>query len=357
MDYTEISAVANRIFQEPLSDLVARSNPFLSAITKKAVASDRIYIKAQAASDHAAGAIADGATVTFAGTEKTDFIAPTLDWATYISKFKVNKRAMAQIASNPGMLGQILQLEIMNAGKDLADKIAADLFAGSIANGLVGLQSMIDTANTYAGIDRSVAGNANWRGLVIDMTDGEAVPAPQELSTGFLYQADEVYFDRNRYGFAESPQLFTGVTGSKVMTRYKALMESIDLSALSAAHFVNQANDTGMLGIGKTGFMGVPFMRDANISNAVGDLDDSGRLYFLDMSKIDLCVLDPTAGDASLHQIYGYGTANTTEGLRTEIEILGNQGEFVAGYVKTYLQLATPNPAAAGIVLKNIDVA
>jgi len=347
-NFARIQNILNTTFQEPLADLINRSNPVLAALQKKAVASQAIYLKARSASDHEAGPIADGSTVTFTNPG-TDYINPTLPWATYISKFSVPKRAMAQAAANPGEIGMLLMSEIMEAGKDLSSRIAADVFAGSVSNGLVGLQTIVDSTGTYAGINRATAANANWRSVVIDHLD----TTPQELSTNVLYRLDQLYFQANGYGWNEQPGLFTGVTSADILTKYKALMEDIDLSALSSAHFVNQANTAGSLGISATGFMGVPFLRDRNVVAATADAANSGRLYFLDMSKIHLCVLNPGPG-AEVHQTLGYETAPEVDGIRAEIEILGNQGEFVAGYVKTYVQLATPNPKAAGAVIKNI---
>lgn len=351
-NFASVANVLNRTFEEPLADLVNRSNPFLAALTKKGVSSQEIYLKAAVDSDHAAGAVADGSDVTFSGDEKTDYINPTLPWATYVSKFSVPKRLIEQVANNPGSLGNILWSEIENAAKDLSNKIASDIFAGSVSNGLVGLQTVVDDSNTYAGIDRSSADNANFRSVVIDHTDGEVTPAGQELNTAILYQLDEEYFNANGYGWSEMPGLFTGITSSGVLSKYKALMENIDLSSLSTAHFVNQANTVGRLGIGQTGFMGVPFIRDRNV-NATGDLDDTSRLYFFDMSKIHLCVLNPS-GNGMVHTVKGYESAPEVDGVRTQIEILGNTGESVKGYVKTYIQLATSNPKAAGAVIKNI---
>lgn len=355
INYAAVTQVANRIFQEPLQDYINRANPVLTALQKKAVSSDRIYIKGQLSSDHGAGPIADGADVTFAGTEGTTYTNPTLDWTTYIGKFAVNKRAMEQMQGQEGELGNLLQTEIMNAAKDLADELAADIFAGSVVSGLVGLQTMVDDANSYAGVDRSVAGNANFRAVSLDVgTGGPPVDTTTELSTNILYQLDELFFASNGYGLSERPGLFTGVTDRLIFTKYKRLMENIDLSALSNAHFVNQANSSGQLGIGNTGFMGVPFIRDRNVVAAAGDLANSGRLYFLDMNKIHLAILEPNAKLSLIQQQKGYMAAPDVQGIRASIEFLGNSGEQVRGYVKVYCQLATKDPKAAGAVIKNI---
>lgn len=355
LNQAAVQDVANRIFQEPLRDWINRANPVLQAMTKRAVASDKIYIKGTLGSSHGAGPVADGSTVTFAGTEGTTYAAPTLDWATYIAKFSVNKRALEAMQGQPGALGNLLQTEIQNAAKDLADDIAADIFAGAVSNGLVGMQAIVDDANTYAGIDRSSAANANFRATVLDVgTGGPPVDTTTELSTNILYEADELFFAANGYGFTEQPGRFTGVTQRQIMTKYKQLMENIDLAALGSAHFVNQANATGQLGMGSVGFAGVPFLRDRNVVAASGDLADSGRLYILDMSYIDLAVLEPNAELSLVHQVQGYQTADTTDGIRAYIEFLGNSGEVVQGYVKAYVQIACPDPKRAGLVIKNI---
>jgi hypothetical protein len=324
-------------------------------MTKRAVASDKIYIKGTLSTSHAAGPVADGSAVTFAGTEGTTYAAPTLDWSTYIAKFAVNKRAMEAMQNQPGVIGNLLQTEIQNAAKDLADQIAGDIFAGAVSNGLVGMQAIIDDANTYAGVDRSVADNANFRATVLDVgTGGPPVTTTTELSTNILYEADELFFAANGYGFTEQPGRFTGVTQRQIMTKYKQLMENIDLSALGSAHFVNQANASGQLGMGSVGFAGVPFLRDRNVVAAAGDLADSGRLYILDMNYIDLAVLEPNPQMSLIHQVQGYRTADTTDGIRTYIEFMGNTGEVIQGYVKAYVQLASPDPKRAGLVIKNV---
>lgn len=355
LDFAKVQAVANKVFREPMADLVARGNPTLRGLNKMGLSSNAIYMKALTATNHGAGPVADGTAITFTGNESNTYIAPQLPWTTYTAKFKVAKRAMAQLRDNPGMLGQLLQSEIEAACQDLSDVIAADIFKGSVSNGLVGLQAVVDDANTYAGIDRSQVANANWRSIVVDASPDDV--AAGEISTQLLYQMDEAYFLRNHYGPSERPDLFTGVTGAKVLTKYKALMEDIDLSSLATAHFVNQANNTGKLGINATGFMGVPFLRDRNVIAGGTDIANTGRLYMFDMSQIFLCVLDAEYGDAGLQAAYGFRNGIPVDGIRTTVEFLGNEGEYVAGYVKAYIQLATDNPARAGMLLKNIDIA
>lgn len=348
--YNDLSTALNKEFQEPLADLIARSNPLLNAITKKAVASDRIYIKAKFSSSHSAAPITDGSEVTFSG-EKSVYKGGVLDWSTYISKVEVPKRLIQQLSSQPGALGQILKSEIEDAARDLADRLSQDLWKGDTANGITGIKSIIDDDNTYAGFDRSVSANAPWRGLVLDAAN---TGNPSEISTSILYQAETLFYNRNYYGWRERPSMFTGMVTPALLDKYASMFTNIDLSSLSTAHFVNQANQSGYFGNSVIGFLGVPFLRDHQV-DVTGDLANSGRLYFMDMSKINLCVLttgDPSA--AMIHQTSGYQTAPNVDGIKPMIEILGNKGEMVQMYLKVYVQLACNDPAKAGVVIKNL---
>lgn len=355
MDYTDIQSVLNKTFQEPLTDLVNNANPVLKALRKKFVASPEIYLKAKIGGDHGAGPVVDGAAVTFSGDEGTDFINPAVQWSTYIGKFSVHERALAQAAGNPGELGNLFKYEIEQAAIAMANSIAADLFGDVTVNGLVGLQAWVNNDNTVAGINRALAANDNYRSAVVDFSDGDpTTPEGTELSTLKLYQADQEFFKKNGYGFAERAGDFTGITSAEIFTKYQQLLESIDLSSLATAHFVNQANSSGNLGIKTVGWQGIPLMRDRNISAGATDLDDTSRIYFADMSKIFLCTLNPDSSLAMLHQNEGMMSAPDVDGINTSVHIMGRTGERVQGYVRTYIQLATPDPKGAGILLKNI---
>lgn len=353
LNFADIQNVLNRTLEEPLANMVNRANPVLQAMNKKAVASQEIYLKGILNSSHGAGPIEDGSDVTFDGTEKTTYVAPTLPWSTYIGKFSVPKRLIEATANQPEQMGSIFLTEIEEAAKDAADSCAADMFGGDTTNGLSGIQSIFDDGNTYAGVDRSLAANANFRAVVVDHVNAGGT-AGQELSTNVLYQLDEEVFANAGYGFTERPDLYTGITDRGIMTKYKGLMETIDLSSLATAHFVNQANATGQLGLGRVGWQGIPIIRDRHVVPGATDQADTGRLYFIDMSKVFMCVLSNDSAAANIHQARGFMSAPDVDGIRASIEILGNSGENVKGYVKFYTQLACANPRKAGGMIKNV---
>jgi hypothetical protein len=352
INYAALQGVLNREFQEPLADAVPRANPTLNAISKKAVASDAIYLKAKLGSDHGARGIADGADVS-ANSAGSTRVGGSLPWVTYVADWSVNKRVIEQVSDNPGALGKILWDEISDAGKDLADKISSDIFGSAGVTPdtkLAGVQDMINTGNVYAGIDRSVGANANWRGVVVDAADGP-------ISTLLMDKADTAFFNANYWSMRERAGMFTGVTSAAVLERYQQLFTAITLGDLSNAHFVNQMNSSGMFGDAVLGYQGVPFLRDRAVTAATGDSVTSSRLYLLNMSEIFLATLKADSADAQLHQTMGALTAEETGGIDVKIEVLPNTGEKVSGYVKAYVQLFSGNPKSAGALIKNIDIA
>lgn len=350
LDYTELSKVANRLFVDPIGDLINNNNPMLRAINKLNLSSDKIYMRAAESRPTFGGAVADGSDITFDGGEGTNYINPTLEWATYTEPFKVNARALAQLQSSETALFKFLEFEIKQAANNLANKIASDVFAGTVANGIVGLQTMIDDANTYAGINRATA--ENWRSAVYSNSPDDLVGG--ELSTDTFYKLDELYFDLNGEGITERANIFTGVTDSKILNKYKGLMETIDYGSLSTAHFVNQANGTNNLGYGNVGFAGMPIIRDRNISVSGTDLADTSRLYVLNMNEIYLCQLSPNPDLAQYHQAMGMLSGEQSGSLNVQVKFLAPTGENLKGYVCWYGQLATMNPKKAGGVITNI---
>lgn len=340
-----IQTALNDTFMEPLKDLIPRSNPFLNALTKRGVNGEKIRVKVKLASDHSARPIADGTQVNTVGTEKSTYEGGSLDWSTYISTFEVPARLLASLSDQPGALGNIFKAEVEDAAKDLADRIAVDLWKDSTANGLVGIQAAISAGGTYMGFDRTQAAYARLRSVSVNH-------AAAELSTDALYNLDDQYFAANYYGFREQPGQFTGFCTPEVLTKYSRLFTSIDLASLSTAHFLNQANATGNLGNSSVGFLGVPFQRTHQI-DLTGDTANTGRLYLMNMNELFLATLDPK-GDAQAHALMGAQSAPTTDGINAEIVMLPVDGERLRGYVRTYVQLVVPSPREAGMVLRNI---
>lgn len=346
MNLAALQAALNKEFQPGMADLIARSNPMLAGLPKKSLATDRIWLRHKSGSEHNPRVIADGVDVTI-GSPASTYNAGVLDWSTYVSEFKVPKRLLAQVQDNPEMLGQLFYSEIKDAVADLGDKIAADVYESDGSSGLVGLSEIMNTGNTYAGIDRST--NAYWNGLVVDA-------AAAALGTGLFYDAEQAFFDRNKMELFSPRVSPVGFTSKAVQIIYKELFEQISYDALGTAHFVNQANAGSSFGKSGVGFNGMPIIADANCKRLTADTAATDRLYMVDTSQVFLAHLSPNDDPEVVRmQQMDSSKGEATDGLNIQIEILGNSGESISGYVKTYVQLVCANPTKAGVLVKNIS--
>jgi hypothetical protein len=342
-----LQAALNKEFQEPLQDFVIRSNPLLASLPKRSLATDKIWLRHKTGSAHNPRPILDGADVTV-GNPASTFSAGSLEWATYISEFSVPKRLLGQVQRNPAAIGQIFQTEVQDAAADLADRLAADIFGGVTANGLVGMQTVFSNTGTYATIDRASAANAYWRGLEVDA-------AAADLSTSLFYDAQELWFATNKNQLFTPQNSPVGITSQRLLRKYQEMFEQISYDALPQSHFVNQANASGFFGRSGVGFSGAPLIADPNISSA-GDTADTDRIYLLNPDSVFLASLSPNDDPEVVRmQQLDASKAPTAENLALQIEILGNAGERVTGYVKTYVQLVCDAPNKAGVVIKNVS--
>jgi len=348
----QIEAVLNRVFERQV-DQINRVNPILAGIRKGGIGtSQQIFLSNKMDSNHNAGPILDGADVTI-GNPTTSYAAAQLPWSSYAATFSVPDRLLQTLTSQPSALGSLFETEITTAVQDLGDRIAADLYAGNVANGLVGMQSIFDDANTYAQLDRSLAANANWRSTVVDADDTGAT----ELSTDLLYQFEREFHDRNGYDFYTRPNRAIFLP-KDLEVKYKQLFETIDLSALGSAHFVNQANASGNLGYSSVTWQRSPIIPDRNVSTAAGDALDSGRMYFVDLDQVMLAQLTSNvpAAVVAQQQIDGARYAVPLQGLTPRIKLKGKLGERIEGWVVVYIQLVTKSPKRSGGVIKSLAI-
>lgn len=360
-DYADLQASLNRTFKEPLEELIARNNPWLNQIRKVGMATDRIWLKSRLTSNHNAGPIPANwnATDGFSPEPTSTLGGGVLDWAIYKGEVQIPKLDIARLRGQPGVLGEILGDEIRQAALDVYDAIARDMMLGTVTNGLVGAQTFM-TAGTYAGIDSTVAGNEEWAGIEVDASpDGGTTPG--ELSTTLFDQGDTAYFNRNKMMFFGSRPSQGIYVPSILHQKYKGLFTTIDYSALASAHFVNQANATNNLNLGRTnvGWTGVPLIADFNVAAAPGDIAGTQRMYALNWDEVVMAVLDSDADPIvrQKQQERGVAAGLPRNDLGMTIEVLGNTGEQLQIYVKCYIQLVAAAPKRAGIVFKNISTA
>lgn len=94
-------------------------------------------------------------------------IQATLPSANYYATIAISKEELLKNTGNPEKVIDLLKTQMQNAEATLKDDMATDLYASGATIGglqpLIGLGAVIDTDNTYAGINRSTAGNENWQ--------------------------------------------------------------------------------------------------------------------------------------------------------------------------------------------------
>jgi hypothetical protein len=110
----------------------------------------------------------DGADATSYTTNVV--VTPTLPWGLYRANGKVTNlaRDVAGTSVGPGDLVRLAGRELMNKSRALALKLGMDFYSGSGSNSLIGLDTALQDANVYAGIDRALGVHAKFRAKVID---------------------------------------------------------------------------------------------------------------------------------------------------------------------------------------------
>jgi hypothetical protein len=82
------------------------------------------------------------------------------EWASYQASIQLFGYDIAVNQAGPQQILNMIKEEFMSAEESLADAVATDLFTGTAAPTLVGLQTAIDSTSTYGGV--AVADAAVW---------------------------------------------------------------------------------------------------------------------------------------------------------------------------------------------------
>src|SRR5579859_3821765 len=112
---------------------------------------------------------ADGDDATNFGSDATS--PATLSWAMYRSNFRITDlvRAAARTSLTPLSILNLWGRNMVNAATKLASNINLETYSGpGTGTRMFGLDSALLDNNTYMGIDRTMSGNAGFRGNVID---------------------------------------------------------------------------------------------------------------------------------------------------------------------------------------------
>lgn len=103
---------------------------------------------------------------------------PTLPSGNYSATVGITKEEKLKNVGKKEVLVKMLETQMKGAEETLREEIGTDCYSdGSLVqgmNGVVGLRAVVDNDNTYAGINRSTAGNEYWQANIdtTSYTDG-----------------------------------------------------------------------------------------------------------------------------------------------------------------------------------------
>lgn len=258
-----------------------------------------------------------------------------LEWGAYRSNFHVSGLAMAaaQSSGTPAGNADVWGRNLANSGAKLASSINAAIHAGAGTTGTIaGFGVALGSAsNTYAGIDRSQAGNAFFRPIISD-PGSLTIPSFASIRKhqGLIYSACGEYPD-----LAFCPvDVFDTIGGLFDGTRQFVQM-------------VNTARGEIKLEAGYEGisFNGTVFLRD---KDAVAN-----KIVFVNSRHVRIEVLPPAVPGLS-EVMSKIMTANDGFGvvpLSMIYEKLAKSGDSDKAQVKTYAQLVVDRPNSCGMML------
>lgn len=186
------------------------------------------------------------------------------DWRQHYVTVTVDGLTLIKTDS-PQAIANYLKLYFAQAEMEMAENLAAGIFSsGAVAKEIDGLQLAVDSAGTYAGINRS--GNSWWSAVEDGSTSALTMSAMQTMfgDTGEGGRQTTIIASQqanyNRYWNLNQPdQSFQFING-----------QAFD-EQLAAAGFTNQL------------FNGVPWIVDSHVHN-------SNTIYFLNEEYIYWCV-------------------------------------------------------------------
>lgn len=199
---------------------------------------------------------------TFVAPTRQGITAAEFPWKGAYASIFFTGMEMAQ-NSGPQAALSLAKARVSQAELTLTDDLNVMLFSDGTGNGgkdFVGLSAVIATGNTYAGIDRTDANNAWWRGKV-DTTAAALSLARMRINYN------------NATKGREHPTNI--VTTQEGFESYEALLES------SVRH---ESVELGNMGFTNLMFKQAPIVFDRDTQD--------GRMYFLNVNHLQIVSLD-----------------------------------------------------------------
>jgi len=260
-------------------------------------------------------------------------VLPVLSWGLYRANGQITKLALDAAGSSPapGDLIRLAGRELVNKSRALGLKLGTDLFSGTGANVMTGLDSALDDDNTYAGVDRTLAANAKFRATVVD-------PGVATAITKALIRSDlSVIYDASGY----APDV--AFCSTNIWNSIASLMDP------NVLHQVRTDMGGAVVlngGVQTIEFDGCTFVKDR--------LATAGRIYYLTREVVRVQVLPAVVVD-ELGEVPLSAPIEMTDDMRLPLEMsiealakTGAARKFSA-YVTAQLKVEQPN--ACGIRL------
>lgn len=262
-----------------------------------------------------------------------------LPWGRARSAWHISGSAMSSAATSDNPLGNVdMWLRNMrNAASKLTSFINGAMFTGVSggATGIIGLMDAIgSTTNTYAGIDRSVSGNAYFRPYVVDPgTPTTITLANIRTDIGAIYDQ-----------CGENPDL--ALCSTDVFNFIGSLFDATRRETREVTTARGKVTLEG--GFAGIEFDGVVFLKDKDCTaNTIHYLNSNhvvGRYQQPKLPPMDNALADAPAND-------GFGVLP----IGITFEALAQTGDSYKAFGKSYIQLVVDRPNACG-TRKNVKV-
>lgn len=157
LTYDQISAITEKKFIPKLYDAIFDTDPLLARLKKKSYekldGGTSILVPLNYATTSSAGSYSGAATLST--TDNEQITSAEYAWKQYYANMTISRRDEL-INSGDAQIVNFVKSKVQIAEKTLADLLADGIYSdGSSSTDLIGLRSVVDSANTVGGIAQS----------------------------------------------------------------------------------------------------------------------------------------------------------------------------------------------------------
>jgi hypothetical protein len=339
---SDFSAALSQLFDPLLQRQVNRHTVLLSLLMKmdgkgKNCAWDARFTGATA------GTYTEGADVGAGDLQQDINEDAILSWGQYRSNFGVSGLATAASGTSQGNATELLDMiasDALDSAAVLASEMNADLYNGSGANSIIGLDSALATTGTYAGIAKATY--PEWEGNV-DTNSG----TPRALTKGLLDALEAAVFT------ASGMRSSIIVTTPLVAVKYENLLDAVTRQILEGGELAPIVRNMGapiadMNGFTGLHYKGIPVFRDKDCP--------AGTLHMLNLDTIEFQTLPQfkrSTATSFLARMLADDKGRPA-GVNARLEALAKTGDADKFSLKLYPQMKVRRPNANAL-LEDID--